>query len=845
MKLSGGLTVLVGSSDAFGLKDYLNYKYQNAVATGHNANAGGALSGTDINSLLLNVNQQSPNMGYSDMFTHMMAGNKANKAEVLKNMKDNFMNAAYANMQSSKLSPLFLQYAKTGTLRGNDQVMSKESVMYNMMPDPMGTILRLKKNSDPTISAKGTDLLKRMVARGVVTDDPYLPDLLMSGQKDNLKQYLFSKQLQTADPIMQTILYKKLGIPAGKTGATPAMSATHEKDLIQTKLIMDNMKGDSVDQIAPNDAYLMFKFLQTVSKSASPGKAAGAVPPSVILNVALGNDVAGIKANEFQEKFGVQANDFVCAAHQDMLRVPCMVNQDVVQPGECAAMGCCYNLNTGQGDNPVAQSNSAVPKCYHNLLGKIGSGIAQHLIDDATITTLFGGTLPQLQDLTEAQNWAESQMPDVLRRLVKTEGTYFGNPKGQAKWWENNYNSADRQFNIFATPAPATRKFEWKAHGPTAMPNAGDLEIPEIGGFVTGNEAAVEDLDFIINRHMNQIRGTLNSESYTCQLIQPEHMINCYDNNYEALAQASPEAGCYAKGCCFRELNLFDNNPVCYRSLRSGHCDVPYEKRGNPSSSNTAPEIAADNFWNANPYRTQCAAPNVSRGECLLNPMCCFDTNPRFEGEPHCYKRGAAESLFDQKTGEIGSQCELTEITQRQNCFDDSSSFGKLLNRMATEDQCIEAGCCYSQAAADAASSMGVLGSMNLAGPHCFKRPSDINNDHTIANNYDKLDKVTISDLDKVCANDPMWPKLNKRAWKENAAGKWVLDETQGTRPLTRQACTDTSGQLIMDRHKCIYEQGCCFEKSSDPINPWCYKARLVKKCDPLNLPSWLTSCPP
>merc|ERR1711953_111008 len=275
-------------------------------------------------------------------------------------MKDNYMNAAYASMQGSKLSPLFLQYAKSGTFRGNDQTINKQSVIYNMLPDPMATILRLKKNSDPTISAKGTDLLKRMVARGVVTDDPYLPDLLISGQKDNLKQYLFSKQLQTADPIMQTILYKKLGIPAGKTGATPALSATHEKDLIQTKLIMDNMKGDSVDQIAPNDAYLMFKFLQTVSKSASPGKAAGAVPPSVILNVALGNDVAGIKANEFQEKFGVQANDFVCAAHKEMLRVPCMVNQDVVTPGECAAMGCCFNLNVEPVNQP---QNTMVPKC--------------------------------------------------------------------------------------------------------------------------------------------------------------------------------------------------------------------------------------------------------------------------------------------------------------------------------------------------------------------------------------------------------------------------------------------------------------------------------------------------
>jgi len=147
---------------------------------------------------------------------------------------------------------------------------------------------------------------------------------------------------------------------------------------------------------------------------------------------------------------------------------------------------------------------------------------------------------------------------------------------------------------------------------------------------------------------------------------------------------------------------------------------------------------------------------------------------------------------------------------------------------MATEDQCIEAGCCFSQAAADAASSMGVLGSMNLAGPHCFKRPQDINS-NTVADNYALLDKVKVGDLKKVCANDPAWPKLFKRGW-EQVNGKWELVESgTDSRPLSRQACTDASGNLIMDRHKCIYEQGCCFEKDSNPINPWCYKARLVK----------------
>ena len=86
MKLSGGLTVLVGSSDAFGLKDYLNYKYQNQVADGVNAGNALGMNTNDISELLINVNQYSPNMGYSNVF-QMFAGQSGNKENVLQNMK--------------------------------------------------------------------------------------------------------------------------------------------------------------------------------------------------------------------------------------------------------------------------------------------------------------------------------------------------------------------------------------------------------------------------------------------------------------------------------------------------------------------------------------------------------------------------------------------------------------------------------------------------------------------------------------------------------------------------------------------------------------------------------------
>lgn len=816
MKLFGGL--LLATATALDPADWLKTKYQQTQLQGVNAQfLNNALNLNDQKEVLLNLNQHSPQMGMNPL-NMLMTGSASglNKADILGNMKNNLKNQMYNQFQSTALNPLLLQYAKGGGT-SNTGALSRDQILYSQFPDPMGTILRMKKSTNSAVRTRGDLLMKKMVARNMITDDPYLPDLFVDNDKQKIKDYLFAKQLDSADPYMKTLLYRKFN--SGARGGSPT---TDDKDLIKTQ-ILANQFGDQINQVNPNDAYLMFKFLHQSSKANN-----GRVPANIILDVALGQDVAGIKANEFQEKFGITATEYVCAAHEESIRVPCMVNQETVQPGECAAQGCCYNKLNSDGSATNAHGG-AVPICYHNLLGKIGSGIARHMINDANIEKLFGGQMPKLEDLTEAQTWAETQMPDVIRRLVKEEGSFYGNPQGQTDWWSNMYDSTDKKFSIYATPAPKTRDFIWKPHGPTAMPHAANLQIPEVGGFLSGQDSRIDDLDFIIGNHVDKIRGELNSNSYTCRLIPKENMVNCYDNNYDALSTITdPAAACEAKGCCFREVNLFekDNLPVCYRSLRSGYCDLPKSQRGDPTL--TGEDKRRDIWWTGNPYRDECGSPGISRGECLLNPQCCFDTLPRHEGEPHCYKRGGVESLFNQRNGQMGNQCDLTAIQLRQSCFDVTHKMGKLLNRIATEDQCVMAGCCYSQAAADASSALGVLGTMNMAGPHCFKRPTDVDNDG-VANNYDLLQKVTINDLLKVCANDPKWPQIKSRQWQKGTSGRYELTNSAIDRPLSRQPCT-SGGSPITDRHTCIYTHGCCFEKSSNPINPWCYKARLVKQ---------------
>jgi len=560
MKLLGGC-LIASASAAMSVTDWLQAKFQHTQLQGVNSQLlNNALSNAEEKEVMLNLNENSSQMGYSPLSLLVSGGaNGLNKADILGNMKNNFKNQMYNQFQQSPINPLLLQYAKQGGT-GNMSPLTKDQVLLQQFPDPMGTILRLKRDSNAQVRARGELLMKKMVARNVITDDPYLPDLFIDNDKQKIKDYLFAKQLETADPYMKTLLYRKFNSGARGTGPT-----TSDKDLIKTKVIASQF-GDTINQVTPNDAYLMFKFLQ---KSAAANQ--GRIPANIILDVALGQDVADIKANEFEEKFGVSATDYVCAAHEESIRVPCMVNQEIVQPEECRALGCCYNKLMSDGSGTYSHTGS-VPICYHNLLGKIGSGIARHMINDDNIKALFGGQMPLLEDLTAAQTWAEKQMPEVLFRLSKGEGDYYGNPAGQMNWWDNMYDSTDKKFSIYATPAPKTKKREWKPHGPTAMPHAGKLQIPEVGGFLQGNDPRVNDLDFIIGNHITKIRAELNSESYTCRLIPPEMMVNCYDNNYDALSTEKngqdPAAACADLGCCFREVNLFERTTFRFATGR-------------------------------------------------------------------------------------------------------------------------------------------------------------------------------------------------------------------------------------------------------------------------------------
>jgi hypothetical protein len=61
--------------------------------------------------------------------------------------------------------------------------------------------------------------------------------------------------------------------------------------------------------------------------------------------------------------------------------------------------------------------------------------------------------------------------------------------------------------------------------------------------------------------------------------------------------------------------------------------------------------------------------------------------------------------------------------------------------------------------------------------------------------------------------------------WSKNAQGEWFYEESTDKRAAEREKCHATT-----DRHECVYTLGCCFEKSVDPREAWCYKPRYVEK---------------
>ena len=357
MKLSSSFVLLVGA-DAFDIKQYLllqnqmnmssqlqggeKYDMKRYLLTQQNrdimAASDPSLSANQMSDYLLQINSVAKNpLSFSDIFMGGQGMTGINKDQFLEQQKEQMINQMFAQMNDSPQSQMMFQF-----MAGGKGGIDRDQLIYSQMGEPMGTILRLKKNGEPA----GERLMKRYIAQQTFGNDPVLPDLFVNGDKEGLKQYMISKQFETmgnapGGEFMQTLMYRKL------TGEKDASITDKELLAAGTFAAQLDQNGASVK---PNDAYLMFKFLKMQTD-----KNAGKVDPATILEVALGEDVASIKTEDFEQLFGIEQRDFVCVAHENSIRVPCLVNQATVTAEGCPAH-CCFNSFTSAGEAQAADA---------------------------------------------------------------------------------------------------------------------------------------------------------------------------------------------------------------------------------------------------------------------------------------------------------------------------------------------------------------------------------------------------------------------------------------------------------------------------------------------------------
>jgi len=165
MKLFGGLLLATATSAQLNVVDWLKAKYQAKQLSGVNTHGSLGLDAAAQADVLLNINDHSPQMGMDPL--SLLMTNKAtgiSKDNILSNMKNNLKSQMYSQFQDYAINPAMLQYAK-GSGGANTGKLDKERLLYGQFPDPMGTILRMKKSSDANVKKRADTLMKKMVAR--------------------------------------------------------------------------------------------------------------------------------------------------------------------------------------------------------------------------------------------------------------------------------------------------------------------------------------------------------------------------------------------------------------------------------------------------------------------------------------------------------------------------------------------------------------------------------------------------------------------------------------------------------------------------------------------------------
>jgi len=708
-----------------------------------------------------------------------------------------------------------------------------ESFTMGML-EPMQSIIRLMRYSEGTTVADttkvrdyGKHLLKKLQYEQFNTNNGnFLTDnmdeiMLATGDKrkavikDILEQSLYQN---IQDPIDRAMMHY---LTAQKRDPTNASKyKTQIKDLQTIKIFQSSVPATS--PVTDDNLYAFYRMVN------------GQVKPADVLNIALGEDLGPISELDFERYFGSPAKQFSCRAHTDTIRVPCGVQ---LKPDECVAAGCCYK----------DENNDAIPSCFHDLYGKIGSGMLRRawfkdeaiskqisgLFVDQTVPTidkilreampesLYGVAYNKYDPVNDkyskgglglnavamdanSQDWWSAAHVNTFEKGPNEDQTAPGNePKrtgdGGARLW--NQRQPARRYG--------RKDYQWTPHGPTQSPFFNNM--PGVNPTANPLDNGMGSLD---DYYQIWLSYANTQDQAQCALIPENNRVKCMEN-YEALVDhkinAYKATSCYKAGCCFNEDSFLAGKPACYRATDYGKC------------RNLPP----------NYQKTECGYEGIGEAECLNNAQCCYEPSADRK-DPWCFKKYSA-TLDESQWCLAWSEEQYRNVPRtpcfavksgKSNMFNDNEAHN--INNLVSQEQCEANGdCCY-----DASLSADYLdwlteglGYKKDTMFRCFKKRNPLvvaQEKGTVdfgQSNPDSVDGSMENEaLDLSKFGDGTKDKFNPHEYEPRIKTcdntKW---EIFGGKIGFKRSCGDN-----LTYYQCVYQKRCCY-KATVSNEPVCY----------------------
>jgi hypothetical protein len=784
--------------------------------------------------------------GFNDMQLFMSKQITANdfKISMKQNMKDqliqNILNGGGLDLQNP-----FVRKTVFGD-QDNIEMFSRTT------PEPLQSIMRMIRIDNvagrnvaglvggPDAAQKlkireyGKQLLKKYQFKqfnteGSVFTENFDEILLAEGsaRKDVIKEILEQSMFEgIADPIDRSLMY----YIAKSRKETDLTKKNQIKDQIKSLQTIKIFQG-SVPQSSPVTDDNLFAFYQMVN---------GKVDASQVLNIALGDQLGPVSEQDFERYFGAPAKQFSCRAHTDVLRVPCGIK---LKADECVAAGCCWDT-------------TKKPECFHDLYGKIGSGILRRSWVDGNaemtkqISDLFvGKKIPTLdkilrQDLpyglqtynadgtagginavdyrtTNQKNWWDAaQLPDSFQPGPNDNPAVAGDQSypsrsNVAMWKDGNQfdkgMSATGQRPRYGNPnAP-----KWKAHGPTQSPFFGSMP-----GINPTANPLMNGLGTLDEYYRIWIEFAESQDAAQCALIPEASRVKCMEN-FDALIDKEvngkdsnglpipQNTQCYKAGCCFNEDTFLESGgAACYRATDYGTC------------TNLPTDF----------IKEECGREGITESECLTNVNCCYKPSADRK-DPWCYKKFSA-TLREEEWCSTWSDKEYYNVP-RQECFATKKQIGFFdatqnpasnVNNLVGQAQCEAAGCCFD-------SSLDVdviewfvegLGYVDKGLYRCFMkknpmiaRTSFMNSAGQKGNSNTHVD-TGLNVVDDATKGKKIDPNKYTQGYRKTCdASKWGL----GLK--FKRSCGEN-----LSYYQCVYVNKCCY-KPTVANEPACYRPEV------------------